>query len=193
MIAAAVTAVVALTLFGVLHAALLVPIWSRLLGGLPFTLVGSLAVGWAFFEVVAAGVLPRRAFAAGLAFGLGSWVALIPATAVGAVFRLTGVHTASPDITTYVALGAAAATGALLGSKVRRGWRGLVALSLGAVVLLAVQAGPVPVVNGFRPLALFLLLAAVYATCGVVLSVLSARLTQLTSSAQIFAGRLTSE
>ena len=192
LIAAIATAVFALALFGAVHAVLLVPIWSRLLSGLPFTLVGALALGWAFTEVASAEVLPKNAATAGLTFGFGAWAALLPATALATAFRLTGLHSASPDITSYVELGAAGLTGLLLGLGLRRGWRGLVALSLAAMVLLAVQAGPVPIVNGARALGLFLALAAVYAMSGVVLSVLSARLTQLTSTAGGISGRLSS-
>jgi len=191
LIAALTTSVLALFLFGVVHAVVLVPIWSRLLGGLPFTLLGTLALGWAFVECSNAGVLSKNATAAGLAFGFGAWAALLPATALGTVFRLTGFHSSSPNIASYAELGTAALAGLLLGLRLRRGWRGVAALSVAAMVLLAVQAGPVPIVNGPRPLSLFLALAGIYATCGVVLSVISTQLTHFSSPDRAISGRLT--
>jgi len=115
----------------------------------------------------------------------------IRVSALGTVFRLTGFHSSSPNIASYAELGTAALAGLLLGLRLRRGWRGVAALSVAAMVLLAVQAGPVPIVNGPRPLSLFLALAGIYATCGVVLSVISTQLTHFSSPDRAISGRLT--
>lgn len=167
------TAVFALLTFGVVHAVWLVPIWSRLLGGLPFTIVGALTLGWTYAELAIAMRLPRRPVLAGLVFGIGAWTALLPVTGIAAAFRVTGLHQAHPDLTSGVELITAGLTGVALGAAFRNGWRVTVALATSACVLLAVQAGPVSVLNGRRPAGLFVFLAGIYVACGIVQAVLT--------------------
>lgn len=170
------TSVFALVAFGTVHAVWLVPIWSRLLGGLPFTTVGALALAWAYAELSAIGIMPHRATVAGLVFGVGAWVALLPVTGISIVFRLTGLHQMYADLTTLVEMLTAALTGLSIGLSMRIGWRCAASLAIAAGVLLAVQAGPVAVLNGRRPLGLFFFLAGIYALSGVLQAVLTDRL-----------------
>ncbi len=51
LIAGAVTGLLGVALFGAIHAAIIVPIWTRLTGGIPFGVVAGLAIGWAFYEL----------------------------------------------------------------------------------------------------------------------------------------------
>jgi hypothetical protein len=160
------TAFWALLAFGTLHAVWIVPIWSRLLGGLPFTLVGALAVGWVYAEFLSAERLPRPALIGGLAFGFGAWIALLPATAASTILRLTGVHNSHASLSSAVELATAILTGFLIGRGLHAGKRPVLASMLALGTLLSVQAGPVPVANGWRSFGLFLLLAPLYAACG---------------------------
>ena len=174
MVAAVATALVALGAFGLIHAVWIVPIWSRLLGGLPFALTGALVLAWCYSGFLVAQRLPRPAGLGGLVFGVGAWIALIPATGVASVLRLTGFHQAHSPSSLVVELGVAVLTGYLIGHRARLGRSGVLAAMAAAFVLLAVQGGPLPVVNGWRSLGLFLLLAPLYALCGLVLAIQTA-------------------
>ena len=174
--AAAGTAVVAVVAFGSIHALWIVPIWSRLVGGLPFALVGALALGWAYAECLLARRLPPAPILSGLVFGASAWLALLPATVASTVLRATGIHALHPSWSVVAALGTAGLTGLFIGRRLGGGWRSTLAAGVAVVILLAVQAGPVPILNGWRPTGLLLLLAPLYGGCGVVHAVLTARI-----------------
>ena len=162
------TALVAVGAFGAIHAAWIVPIWPRLLGGLPFALAGALVLAWCYSRFLLAQRLPRPAGLGGLVFGVGAWAALIPATGVATLLRLDGFHQQHAGWSTAIELGVATLTGFCIGRWARLPASGIVATAAAALVLLSVQAGPIPVVNGWRPLGLFLLMAPLYALCGLV-------------------------
>ena len=168
LLASPITALGALLLFGAVHALWIVPIWDRLFGGLPFVLVGAVAVAWFYGRLRVADRLPEGAVAAGIAFGVGAWMALLPATALMLVFRATGFHAAHDDWETAFEVATAAATGAAIGWALLRDRRSAIASEAGTAALLLVQAGPVPLLNGPRPMGLFLLLAGIYAACGII-------------------------
>jgi hypothetical protein len=178
LIAALCTSVFALAAFGTVHAVWIVPIWSRLLGGLPFTIVGASALAWAYAELSTTGIMSPRVVVSGLVFGLGAWAALLPATGMSIVFRLSGAHHTHADLTTMVEVLTAATTGAGMALLLGGGKRCAVSLALAAASLLAVQAGPVNVLNGARPLGLFFFLAGIYALSGLLQALLTARLRQ---------------
>jgi len=67
MIAGIAIGAVGVILFGAIHAIVIVPIWTRLLGGLPFSLIAGLAMGWALYEMRIHGRFSSGALA-GLAF-----------------------------------------------------------------------------------------------------------------------------
>ena len=159
-----------------MHALVLVPIWPQLLRGLPFTLAGALALAWAYAELAVAERLPQRARVAGLYLGIGAWLVLLPATVLAVAFRITGWHQSFPNLTSGVEMVTAVASGIVTGVLMKHGWRLTASLAVAAGVLLAVQAGPVPITNGRRPVELFISLAAIYALCGVVQAVLTEKL-----------------
>jgi hypothetical protein len=171
LIAALGTSLFALLAFGTVHAVWIVPIWRRLIGGLPFTVAGALALAWAYAELSASGLLPRRSAVAGLVFGLGAWAALVPVTGLSILFRMTGIHRTYSNLTTTAEVLAAALTGLAIARGLRAGRRCAASLAVAAGVLLLVQAGPVAILNGRRPLGLFFLLAGIYALSGVLQAV----------------------
>ncbi len=168
LLASPITALAALLVFGTVHAWWIVPIWARLPGGIPFVLVGSLAVAWFYGRLRAAGRLPESVISGGVTFGVGMWLSLLPATALMLVARATGFHASHDGWETALEVAVAAATGALSGRFLERDRRTALAGALAAVALLLTQAGPVPFLNGPRPLGLFVLLAGIYATCGII-------------------------
>jgi len=168
LLASPLTAIVSLFVFGAVHAWWIVPIWGRLLGGIPFVLVGSAGVAWFYGRLLAAGRLPEHAAMGGMLFGVGVWSALLPATALMLVFRATGFHAAHDDWETAIEVVVAAATGALVGWQLLRDRLSIIAAAVAPAALLLTQAGPVPLFNGRRPLGLFLLLAGIYAFCGII-------------------------
>ena len=178
LLAALGTGLVGLITFGMLHAWWIVPIWDRLLRGFPFAVVGALAVGWAYGAVLTTGRLPPRTSRAGSTFGLGAWLALLPATGASAILRLSGVHQTAASLGTGIELAVAGLTGFLIGRWLASGWTTTLAVVVGLEVLLAVQAGPVPIVNSERALGLFLLLAPLYVLCGAVHAGLTAWLSR---------------
>ena len=161
--------------FGTMHAIVLVPIWSRLLGGLPFTIAGAAAATWCFTELRRGPWQSWPWLRAGLAFGLGAWLALLPVTAAGIGFRTSGLHAAHGDLETTLEFMLAALTGGALGWCLLRTRRGALAAATFLATLLAVQAGLVPVGNGRRPMIVFLSLAVIYSVCGLGLSAIAGR------------------
>ncbi|HKQ61497.1 MAG TPA: hypothetical protein VJS92_09390, partial [Candidatus Polarisedimenticolaceae bacterium] len=110
-----------LGLFGLAHAALIVPIWSRLAGGLPFVLASGAAMGWAFDELLRA--RDRRAsLLRGLAFGAWLWLALVPMHALDFALRASGRHETSGAAEAILDALLAFAAGALTGRALGRAW-----------------------------------------------------------------------
>ena len=131
--AGALVGVVGVGVFGLVHAVIIVPIWSKLLGGIPFGVGAGLVMGWAFWELGSGGRW-RATAGGGFAFGLLMWVTLIPMTAFGAVVRATGIHGMDNVWETVVECLLAFGTGVLSGASladagVRRSRRGVQVLA----------------------------------------------------------------
>ena len=170
--AGALVGVVGVGVFGLVHAVIIVPIWSKLLGGIPFGVGAGLVMGWAFWELRSGGRW-RATAGGGFAFGLLMWVTLIPMTAFGAVVRATGIH-GGP--TTYGRPSWSACwrscTGVLSGCLIGRRWRAALAAGCAVLGLALAMGGPIPVTNSARALWLFAAFAGVYALCGLVLALI---------------------
>lgn len=170
--AGAVAGVVGVGVFGLVHAVIIVPIWGRLLGGVPFGVGGGLVMGWAFGELHAGGrwIATVRG---GLTFGLLMWVTLVPMTAFGAILRATGMHGTDDTWEVVVECLLAFAMGALTGRLVGRRWRSALAVGSASLGLALAMGGPIPVTNTVRAAQLFAAFAGVYAFCGLVLVLLA--------------------
>ena len=168
LIAGAVTGLLGVALFGAIHAAIIVPIWTRLAGGIPFAVGAGLIIGWAFYELRGPTRLNVGVIRA-LAFGFLLWATLIPMTLFGVIVRATGIH--GQDDTWEVVLelvltfGTGVATGRLISGR----WRAALALGAASLALTLTQAGPIPVMNSGRAASLFAALAAVYLVCMIAL------------------------
>src|SRR2546428_8144266 len=82
---------VGLTAFGFAHALVIVPIWTRLLGGIPFAIGAGIALAWAFDALVQH--RGSQSIASGVQFGGVMYLTLLPATALEAALRWAGLRT----------------------------------------------------------------------------------------------------
>jgi hypothetical protein len=174
LIAGALIGLAGVLLFGLIHAAIIVPIWTRLLRGVPFALVAGVAMGWALYELRRACESRGRASAiVTLTFGGLVWTTLIPMTVLGMVLRAAGVHgvdnTWEVIAECLLAVGTGAAAGRVIGGR----WRSGLALGAASLAVTLTQAGPIPVVNSVRAARLFAALAVVYVLCGVALGLVA--------------------
>ena len=167
LIAGAVTGLLGVALFGVIHAAIISPIWTSLPGGVPFGLVAGLAIGWAFYERRE----PARNVGAihALAFGLLLWATLLPMTLFGVIVRATGIHGQDDSWEVALALVLTIGTAVTVGRLISGRWRAALALGVASLALTLAQAGPIPVTNSRRAASLFAALGAVYLFCVVAL------------------------
>src|SRR4051794_8373268 len=84
-------AIAAVLLFGTLHAIVIVPIWDRLAGGLPFAFLAMVAITWTYAELRRSGRL-RATLRHAMIVGALLWLSILPTTTVGVIFRVTGFH-----------------------------------------------------------------------------------------------------
>jgi len=138
--------------FATVHAALILPIWGRLPGGLIQAIPVGIAFAWAFEDLARARGWCTAAH--GATFGAVMFVALVPATAFSNALRLAGIHAGEwPGTIGSLALAAAAgwSAGWILTQERRASWT----LAATTVVLTTGASGPIPVVNGARAAWLF--------------------------------------
>jgi hypothetical protein len=173
--------------FGTVHALLIMPIWGRLAGGLPFTIAAGTALAWAYREFSRS--RPRRV-TTGIAFGAIVWLSLLPMTAFALWLRRSGLRPSFGDAEIAIELILAAASGALavwlaaaktatgnasVTACVSAGWlacrsrMGALTMAIAMPVLTAAMAGPVPAGNSVRAAALFATFLPIYLAAGAVL------------------------
>jgi hypothetical protein len=160
-------------LFGLVHALLIVPIWGRLLGGMPFALVAAAFLTWAYAELQTSDRLPRRG--RGLSFGLLVWLSLFPVTALEAWLRLSGLRRQLGSLQLPLALLGAAATGVALGWWLTRRPRASLVWGACCAVVVTAMAGPIAVSNGRTHVLLFLAFLPIYLAAGVLIAALLRR------------------
>ena len=150
--------------FGTVHAWLIVPIWSRLAGGLPMALVAGLALAWAFDRV--ASVRGWQSPAHGLLFGVYMFATLIPATAVDAALRLNGMRLG--DTILGMAGGGAlfALAGFVSGWVLSRDRTTALVCAAAALTLMVVAGGPLPIVRSPRAAGLSLGVGSIVVLAG---------------------------
>jgi len=138
--------------FAIVHAMLIVPIWSRIPGGMVQAVPAGIALAWAFEQLV--GARNWRTPAHGAVFGAVLFLTLVPGTVFANTLRLAGAHPGEwPG--TIGTLTIAAASGGFAGWILTRERRVSRALAIATLVLTAAAGGPVPVVNSARAAWLF--------------------------------------
>lgn len=169
MITGAVAGVGAGLVFATAHAAIIVPIWDRMFGGLAGAAAVGAVAGWSFVELhpEASAANVRRAATAGALFGAILWLVVSPVTAVDAVLRASGLpRNALADA---VALVLGTSGGALFGWWRRRTVRAALAGAAATLLLTLAMGGPVPIANGPRALGIFLAVLPAAAAAGAIL------------------------
>lgn len=152
LIAGVAAGVAGFVLFGIAHALLIEPIWERMLGGLPFAVLGGVALAVLVQELCGARPRYLHAMSAG---GL-AWAVVIPSTAFGAWLRISGMRGRLADVEVALELAIAFAAGAFAGALIARRARSALVAGIVAVTLVTVMAGPIPVTNSSRAVRLFL-------------------------------------
>ena len=189
LIAGAATGLLGVVLFGVIHAAIIVPIWTQLWGGIPFAVGAGLVIGWAFFELPGPARLNVGVVRA-LAFGFLLWATLIPMTVFGVIVRATGIHGQDDTWEVVLELVLTVGTGLVAGRLIGGRWRSALALAAASLALTLTQAGPIPVMNSGRAASLFAALGAVYIVCIIALWFIASVVSKLLrTSAQQIVGR----
>jgi hypothetical protein len=165
--------VAGLSLFAVLHALIIKPVWSQLAGGIPFVIAIGVAVAWAYHEFVK--VVPKRVCATGgLRFGAMMWLSAWPATALANLMRAK-LQTSLPAWMDVVSFVLALAGGAMVIGVVTRSRRAAIAAAVAAAVLLTAAGGPLPVIRGGRVTELWFGLFVLETAGGVILAQLYKR------------------
>jgi hypothetical protein len=159
-------------LFGALHALLIVPIWRRLVGGIPFALLAAAAIAWVYLDLRDSGRL-APGLRDGCLYGALLWLSVLPTTLLGSILRITGFHRQSGNLELAAELITAALTGAAVGRLWGRTHRLALAWACLVTGLVLAMAGPIPVVNGRRPLFLFLGFLPLYVVAGLTLAILA--------------------
>jgi hypothetical protein len=155
-------------LFGLVHAVLIAPIWTRLAAGIPFALLASLLLLWSYSALRSEHLLSAGS-TGGAVFGAMLWLSLVPVTLLGAYIRHSSLRPRLGQLEPAVELAVAAASGALLGAT----WRGSrrVALALASCVtgLVLVMAGPIAIGHAVGRL-LFVAFLPIYVLAGIALA-----------------------
>jgi hypothetical protein len=177
VIAGGISGLVAGLVFAAAHALFIVPIWNRMAFGLTSAAAAGLAAGWAFVEL---GFEPtdqdhpapwEADAAAGLRFGALLWLAIVPVTLADTMLRLAGVAPRFEVVAVAVALGLAIGGGLLLGSWLAGTRRAMIAGAAATLLLTVAMAGPVPLPNGRRAVAIFLSVLPACMIAGLILGV----------------------
>jgi hypothetical protein len=160
-------ALVGLTAFGLAHALIIIPIWTRLLGGIPFAIAAGIALAWAFDALVQH--RGSQTIGSGVQFGAVMYLTLLPATALEAAMRWAGLRTLDwTEVIPAVIL--ALLSGFVAGWRVTRRRDAAIAFSVAALALTLVSAGPLPVAQSIRGAWLSLAIALICLVAGAALS-----------------------
>jgi hypothetical protein len=144
--------VVGAVAFATVHAVAILPIWSRIPGGLIQAIPVGIALVWAFEHLVR--TRGWRTPAHGAVYGTVLFLTLVPGTAFSNALRLAGIA-AGEWPGTLGSLAVAAAAGWIAGWILTREVRASRALAVATAVFTIGASGPIPVVNGPRAAWLF--------------------------------------
>jgi hypothetical protein len=163
-------AIIAIILFGSVHALTITPIWSRLAGGLPFAVVAAVPITYAFHTLVRTSRWPLTP-GGGLWFGALCWAAGLPATIFVNAMRLAAAPASRPAWVDPASFLVAASTGLAVFGACTRQWRPAMAGAVAMGALLAMGGGVVPIVNSRRAVGLWAGFLVVEACGGLFLAV----------------------
>ncbi len=173
--AGALTGLVGLLSFGVVHAILISPIWGSLPGGAPFALLAGLAIGWAFYEMYPQDRQAPR-LRNGIRLGALLWLSLLPMTAFALWLRVSGRRASFGEVEIVIELVLAVATGAVIGWLTNRNWRATGAFGAAVLGIVLAMGGPIPVLHDARAMKLFIAFLPIYVISGMALAYAQRRL-----------------
>jgi hypothetical protein len=177
LIAGALIGVAGVPAFGLVHAAVIVPIWTRLARGIPFAIVAGLTMGWALYELLRAFDSQRhRRMVLAIGFGVVLWITLVPMTLLGVALRAAGLHRPDSSWEVVAECAISASAGFALGRFIGGHWRPATALGSASLALTLTQAGPLSLLTSVRAARLFWALTVVYVLCGATLGPLASLL-----------------
>jgi len=152
----------------------IVPIWSRMVGGLVFGVIGGIAAGWAYAELTR-NIADTRV-KDGIVFGFLLFLSVAPVTLLNVVLRANGFAHAHVTITDIIAVVLAVGGGATLGWLRARHWRAALACAAAALLLTFAMGGPVPMGRSVRAVEIFFAVFAAALLGGLVLGLLEPRM-----------------
>ena len=146
------TGLVSALAFATFHAILIVPIWTRMLNGVPFAILTGITIAWAM-DATAAARGPLTIASAGR-FGSALWLTLAPATALENGLRLAA-RRIPESLGVAAAVSLAVVSGGCVGWFVARGrdsadGRTALAWAGASLALTLAMGGPIPVANSTR-------------------------------------------
>jgi hypothetical protein len=153
--------------FGLAHALIIVPIWTRLFGGIPFAIAAGIALAWAFETL--SEHRGSQSIRSGVQFGAVMYATLLPAAALDSAMRWAGIRTFEwTEVTLAVTL--AVLSGAAAGRWMTGRREGSIPFAVAALALTFVSAGPLPVSQSIRGAWLSFAIAPICLIAGAALS-----------------------
>jgi hypothetical protein len=150
--------------FAAAHAWLIVPIWTRLAGGLPLGILAGGTLAWGLVELRWAGRC--AGVAGGLGYGALLWLALAPHTGLVAAVEAAGLREAFAAWEVPAVCALAISAGAALGRTLARTRRAALALAAAVLSLALAMGGPVRVLHTPTAARLFLAFLPICAAAG---------------------------
>jgi hypothetical protein len=159
--------ILAVLAFGTVHALLIVPIWTRLAGGVPFAVLSGLLLAWAFDRAAH----PRgwSAVNHGLLFGVVMYATLLPATVVDAVMRMNGMRLGDSTVGMVAMIGLYVLGGSAAGWLLSRRRSTAIVFAMATLALMAVSGGPLPIVRSARAMWLSVGIGAICLASGAII------------------------
>jgi hypothetical protein len=133
--------------FATVHAIVIVPIWTRMLNGVPVAILTGIAITWAMDETAAARGPLSRADAG--RFGSALWLTLALATIFENALRLAAWRIPE-SLGVAAAVCLAVVSGTCVGWLLTRRRTGIIAWAGASLALTLAMGGPIPVVNAAR-------------------------------------------
>jgi hypothetical protein len=168
LLAGTVTGIAGTLLFGTMHAMLIVPIWTRLLSGMPLAIATGLAAGWALTELTAG----QRAALRGGSLAVACWLAILPVQFVDLGLRQVPWVATHDWITVVAAIVMSVACGSLMGWVIARRRRAVIASAVLLFALTLTMGGPLPLDRSDRAPSLLIGFLPLFAIAGIVLGAL---------------------
>ena len=167
--------------FGVIHAVLITPIWTRLIGGLPLAAIAATALAFTLDSVEAARGRSSTVTEAAL-LGLSLFIALLPATLVDVWMRKQGLRLGDTGVGMAAAILLFAGAGYVVGWIRSRSHATGIVCTAAVLALMAASGGPLPLGRSIRGAALSLGIGGIAIATAVLVALTRPRVDRLLDS-----------